>query len=276
MEIIENKLVKYNWITPNQLLKAKEEQQKTKKSLYAVLLKLGYLTEDDIFLFFAQESKIPYVRLSDYKLDEDLLKIYSEDVYRQRLFIPLFKIENTLYIAVANPLDTDLISTIETQTNFEVFPLFSSPTSIIEALDRFFGPDDRYFKVGELIVAPNKLKMVPLWRESQRLAVNIPIEVSPCDERVKLVSSSYISGTCIDISQSGKAIGVKTFIFLPPKVKVNLRFNFKNKIFETKAEIARINMGEGGYYFIGMKFLQPEDEIIKNILEEATKGLKKP
>jgi hypothetical protein len=269
VEKLEEKLVQTGWITPKQFIKAKQEQAKSKKTIFSSLIKLGYLTEEDIFLFFSQHSQIPLIKISDYQIDPELLNLFSEEKYREYLFVPLFKIENTLYIGMANPLDTELLDILKKNTELEIYPLFAPPSSILEVIDHFFGPDDRcYSSLNNLILAPQTLNLVPFWRESERISLKIPVEIKVMDERIKLNSSGYICGTGLDISRSGKAMGIETIIFLPSKVKINIRFPSEDPSYEAKAEIVRCNVGKKGKYFLGIRFIEIKEEIIRNILKE--------
>ena len=206
------------------------------------------------------------------ELKEELMNLFPEQIYREHLFIPLFKIDDSLYIAIANPLDTDLINTLSIQSNLDIHPLFSSPSAILEVINRFFGPDDKYFNIQDLIVSPQAIQRLPFWRESERVKVNLPIEFKPQDDRVLLVSSAYIPATCSDISMSGKAMGIKTFLFLPPQTELLIRFPSIDSQYQAKGEVVHCNMEERVRYFLGVKFLEMREDIIRKILEEG-KGL---
>lgn len=266
MDNLETKLLKESWVTANQFIKAKEDQKKIKKSIYSTLIRLGYLTEKDIYLFFAQHVHIPFVRLTDYKSNEQLIKLFSEELYREHLFVPLFTIDDILYVAMANPLDTELISLLGIQTKFDIFPLFSSPSSILEVINQFFGPDDKYFNLEDLIIAPQTLHMVPFLRESERVKVEVPIEFKIDDNRINLISEGYVSGTCTDISRSGKALGIRTLIFVPPRIKIILKFPSYDPSYLVQSEIAHCDIVENGQYLLGVELKAVKEDLVKSIL----------
>lgn len=268
MENLETRLLKDSWVSSNQFNKAKEEQEKTKKTMYSTLIKLGYLTEREIYLFFAHHSRVPFVRISDYKLDESLLGLFSEELYRDHLFVPLFTIEDTLYVAMSNPLDTDLTSMLGMQSKLDICPLFSNPTSILEVINKFFGPDDKYFNLEDLITAPQTLHMVPFLRESERVKIDVPVEFKIEENMINLISQEYISAVCTDISRSGKALGIKTLIFVPPRVKIILKFPPQYPSCLAKGEIAHCDIAEGGQYLLGIELTDAKDDLVKSILKE--------
>ncbi len=268
MKELEKRLVKEGWVTSAQLIKAKEEQKKKKKkSLFSVLVTLGYLSEEDIYLFFAQSAQIPFVRPGDYLSDEELFNLFSEDFYREHLFVPLFRIGNTLYIGTANPLDTEFMDTLRKHTNLDIFPLFASPSSILEAINRVFGPEKVYLQLEELVSFSPSLSILPLGRESERIVINTPVEFKVIDKRITLASSQYLKGTALNISQSGKGVGIRTFLFLPSGAKILLKFPSFDPNCELEAEITHCRM-EQGYYFLGVKFLQTRKDLLRYLLEE--------
>lgn len=269
MEKIETKLIKEGWINPNQLIKVKHEMSRTKKSLFATIIKYDFMTEEDVYTFFANETNVPFVRLADYKVDEEVLRLFPEQFCRENILIPLFRIENTFYICMATPLDTDLINTLEIKTNMEIAPLFGSPSEILKTLDKYCGPDDRYFNLENLIIPPQLLNMIPFWRESERISVNIPVEFKSDDKRVSLVSSSYISGTALDVSRSGRAMGIRTVIFVPPQTSILIKFPSYDPAYEIKSVAVRCAMERGGKYLMGVKFSDIKDDLIRHILKDA-------
>ena len=60
MEELEQKLIQDKWVTTEQLALAAQESKRIGKSIWVTLVRLGILSEEDIAIFFAQESGIPY------------------------------------------------------------------------------------------------------------------------------------------------------------------------------------------------------------------------
>lgn len=269
MEKLEEKLVRESWINPNQFIKARQEQAKLKKSIFSILIKLGYLSEEDIYLFFAQHSQIPLIKISDYQLSEELIKLFPEQLYREYFFIPLFRIENILYTGMANPFDTEFIDNLRMRINLDIYPLFASPSAILNAIDQFFGPDDRWFDNINNLADTHPTLNLPFWRESERIPIDLSIEFKPYDKRISLASSEYIPATASDISGSGKAMGMRTTVFIPSKIQILIRFPSKDPSYEAKAEVVHCSISKKSKYFLGVKFLEIKDELVKSILEEA-------
>ncbi len=262
---LEEKLLRQTHLTVEQLLKAKEEQKKTKKSLFSVLIKLGYLTEEDVYAFFAQQTQIPLIKLSDYEIDAQLISLFSEEFYRENLLLPVFKIENTLFIAMANPLNADLVKEVKMKTELEVSPLFCEPKSVLKKIDEIFGPEDSLFNLESFLMHFYFSSSTFIFcRESERTAVNIPVEIKINDKRVKLIFSDWISATVCDVSQSGKGMGIKIIVFVPPQINLLVKFSLKDSEHLVKAQVVRCRMIDKGGYFLGLRIL----EMDKNLREE--------
>ncbi len=272
MKELEAKIIKKLNLNPDQFLQIRAEQEKRKKTLFSTLIKLGLISEENLYIFFAQNFNTPYVRPLDYVLDEEIIELFPEEFYREHLFLPVFKVENSLYVCLANPLDAELINIIEMRVDFDICLLFSSPSLLEAAINKFFGLDDKNFYLNNLSVLSNKLNMLPFWRESQRLSINFPIEITVQDERVKLSCSSCFSALALDISFSGLALGVQANIFIPHGVKVLIKFIAQTSS-EIKGEIVRCNIEQNGTYFLGIKVIDIDEKFKNNILTTAKKSI---
>lgn len=276
MEDLELKLVEEKWITIHQLESAKQETSRCGKSLWAALVKLGYLSEEDIAVFFAQESNIAYIRFSDYKIRPEVLALLDENFCRQNLVLPLFKIKDVLFVACNNPLDTALIDRMNRLTGCNIELLVASMHSITAALDLYYGLEDKLFDLGKFIIKQGPLQGVSFWREAERLALNIPVSLKLEDGSCGLQYSSLIKGRSRDISSNGTAVGLEVFLFLPRGISVSLEFNPNQnlsgtgEIVKAKGEIVHSRMEKAQRYFLGIKFTEIEKEAYIKLLQLAT------
>ncbi|MFH0790619.1 MAG: PilZ domain-containing protein [Candidatus Omnitrophota bacterium] len=276
MEDLELKLVDEKWVTIHQLELAKQEAVKCGKSLWVALVKLGYIPEDDIAAFFAQESNISYVRFSDYKIQPEILALLDEDFCRQNSVIPLFKIKDVLFVVCNNPLDTVLMDRVTKLTGCSIELLAASTHSINAALNLYHGLEDRLFDFGKFIIKQVPLQGVSFWRESERLALNIPVSLKIEDSSCVLRYSSIIKGCSRDISSNGTAVGLEVFLFLPKGVNVSLEFNPNQnlsgpgEIIRAEGEIVHSRMEKAQRYFLGVKITEIEKESYIKLLQLAT------
>lgn len=260
MRGLEDKLIQAGWLTHQQLMSAKQEADRGKKSLWTTLIKLNFLSPEDLCVFFAQESGIPYVRIADYKINPDILALINDDFCRQNLIFPLFKVNSTLFVACANPLDTALIDSLAKLCGLEIEPLASPAYSILKALDFYYGPEDKIFEFEKFIATQPPLAGLPFWRESERLPLNIPVNINIGDTSLISPCSLPIHSHSRDISKNGTALGLEILLFLPRGLTIGLEFLPPDSpAIKTRGEVVYCRMEKGKKYFLGIKFTQIPD-----------------
>jgi type IV pilus assembly protein PilB len=105
------------------------------------LINSGFLTETQLIKFLESKLHTPFVNLDDYELDKKCLKYISFSDARRYKIIPLFKIENTLTVAMADPRDLFAIDKIMETAECEIDPVLSSEESILKKIDEYYKTD---------------------------------------------------------------------------------------------------------------------------------------
>src|SRR5574344_1740976 len=118
------------------------------------LINSGVLTEEVILKFLEEKLHIPYVDLNDYTLDKNCLKYVSYSDAKRYRIIPLFKIENTLTVAMADPLDLFAIDKVLESAECSIEPVISSEASIMEQIDEFYKANST---IGDIITDTNNI-----------------------------------------------------------------------------------------------------------------------
>ncbi|MDY6863940.1 MAG: GspE/PulE family protein [Thermodesulfobacteriota bacterium] len=85
---------------------------------------------------------IPHVDLESYLIDEKIIKMVPESLARRYQLIPLFKIGNTLTVAMADHQDIFALDEVRLNTGCEVEPVVSTDIQIKAAIDRYYGVSD--------------------------------------------------------------------------------------------------------------------------------------
>jgi len=118
-----------------------------------VLINSGAISEEMIIKFLESKLHIPSVNLEDYTLDVNCLKYVSFSDARKYKIIPLFKIEDTLTVAMADPLDLFAIDKIVETAECSIEPVISSETSILKKIEEYYKTD---ITVGEIFTSLEK------------------------------------------------------------------------------------------------------------------------
>ena len=99
-ELVRDGLVEYEVLDKAQKLASAEGV-----NIGQALISSGILDEGTLLKFLEKKLHIPYVNLDDYSLDTKCLKYINFSDARKYNVIPLFKIEDVLTVAMADPLD---------------------------------------------------------------------------------------------------------------------------------------------------------------------------
>jgi len=274
MTDLENRLVEKKMVSIGQFEHAQEEALKINRSVWAGLVMLGYLSEKDISRFFAGESGVPYVDIASYRISREILSLLDKNYCIQNFVIPLFKIKNRLFVACSNPFDTGLMGALAKMSGFIIAPLICDAHSIQGALDLYWGMDDKFFEAASFIVAPNRLRKISLWRESERLMLTMPVTVKPKDDSVLVQSASPIAGKACNISAKGNSAAISIPLFLPEGVKILVDFSAPQTSCGLTAlgEIVHSYMDSVEQYTLGIKFIEINDVAKAKLLQIAKEG----
>lgn len=137
---LEEILIEANLVTPSQLEEARQEAEKFGLSLEDALIKLGFVSEETIASKIAESLSLPYVKLSNYIIDSNVIKLVPEEIARKYKVIPLFMLEDTLTVAMANPRDIVALDEIRLKTKLKYIDVvMAGKTEIENAINQYYG-----------------------------------------------------------------------------------------------------------------------------------------
>lgn len=138
IEKLKYDLVRDNLISYEDLSYAEENSRKKEQNLAQIFIEEGFIPEDSLLKFIQDNLRIPYVNLEDYSLDEKCLGfVTAEDAQKYRI-LPLFKIENVLTVAMADPLDLFVINNLVKCIKCEIEPIICSERQILESVEKYY------------------------------------------------------------------------------------------------------------------------------------------
>ncbi|MGB9698210.1 MAG: GspE/PulE family protein [Thermodesulfobacteriota bacterium] len=132
-------LVSQGVITRDQLQRALEEQKRTGERLEQTIVRLQFAAEELVWQSMADYFSLPFIDLNTYQIDEKVIKIIPEEIVRRHNLMPLFKIGNTLTVAMANPLDIYALDEVRAKTGCDVEIALSTKEKIKRAIDQYYG-----------------------------------------------------------------------------------------------------------------------------------------
>lgn len=130
LDNIGQEMVKAGLISRDQLAVALETKKNLGGDLGSILIRKRFITEDQIADFLSKHLNIPSVSLKDYVIDPDVTKIVPVSIAQKYHFMPLSKVENTLTVAMANPMDVFAIDDIRTALKMSIQPVLASAVEV--------------------------------------------------------------------------------------------------------------------------------------------------
>ncbi len=149
LEKLKYDLVRAGLVPYETIEQAEEIANAQNINIGQALINSGVITEDEILKFLEAKLHIPYVNLDDYTLDPKCLKYISFSDAKKYRIIPLFKIEDTLTVAMADPLDLFAIDKVIESAECSIEPVISSEASIRKKIDDSYRKDE---SVGEIFI----------------------------------------------------------------------------------------------------------------------------
>lgn len=133
-------LVKKGIITREQLESAKAEAGRTGMPLERALEKLGYISEIDIAQAVADSLGVPFMDLTDYLVDPEVVKLIPEATAKKCQAVPLFKIGDSLTVAMSDPSDIEAIDELRVKSRMSsIDPVLSTSDMIQKVIDQYYG-----------------------------------------------------------------------------------------------------------------------------------------
>lgn len=125
-------------ITKQQLEKALEEQKAKGGLIGEVLVALGFLKEEDIAQALTAQYGFPYLPLTNYEINPEIIGLIPRRVACQYLAMPIDKIGNNLTVAMSNPLNVQAIEDVELLCNCNVQVFVSTSSDIKAAIEKYY------------------------------------------------------------------------------------------------------------------------------------------
>jgi type IV pilus assembly protein PilB len=132
-------LVKEKVITAEQLEEATKLQKESHSRLASALVKLGFLSDEDVTNFLSRQYGVPAINLSYFEIDPAVVKLIPFETAKRYQILPLSRVGASLTIAMVDPTNVFAMDDIKFMTGFNIEPVVASESSIIEGIDKAYG-----------------------------------------------------------------------------------------------------------------------------------------
>ena len=129
-------------ITHEDLLKAKEMTKQSGVGLLDALIEMGRVTPMDVSKALASQFGMDTINLAEYRVPDDVIALVPKHVARRYKIIPVYKHDNTLTVAISDPMDVDTVDSLRYILKTNVEPVVASKSDIEASLTRYYGSAD--------------------------------------------------------------------------------------------------------------------------------------
>jgi type IV pilus assembly protein PilB len=130
-------LLDKNLVTPEQLEICIEEKNKTGELLGKILVRKGFLKEEDLIKTLSEQLNIPYVELKNIKIDLAAVKKVPAKFALHYNIMPVKFEGNRLVVAFSDPLNS--LSDLRLFLGCDLSPVIATETGITEAIKEYYG-----------------------------------------------------------------------------------------------------------------------------------------
>jgi type IV pilus assembly protein PilB len=131
-------LLKEKRITPAQLQEALNYQKTNGGKLGLNLVKLGFVTDEEITSLLSKQYGVPSINLTQFEIDSAVIKLIPAETAQKYQIVPLSRAGATLTIAITDPTNVFAMDDIKFMTGYNVEPVVASETAVLEAIHRYY------------------------------------------------------------------------------------------------------------------------------------------
>ena len=138
-ERIADVLVEDGLLTTRQVEELLEQQKKGGTRLLKLILEKAYVSEQDMAVSMGRVLNTPPINLSRITIPVEIADLLPSELARNHKIVPVSRLENKLFVAMADPLNVLAIDDVRRITRLEVAPLIASEKAIIDKLNHLDG-----------------------------------------------------------------------------------------------------------------------------------------
>lgn len=131
-------LVDQGYITAKQLDEGLANQKSMKLPLGKALIKLGFIEETKLLDVLAAQLDLQHINLENFKFDQAITNLISEEMARSYKVIPLYETNGILTLAMVDPTNLRSLDHIKFKTGKDVEPVIGTEVEILSAIGRAY------------------------------------------------------------------------------------------------------------------------------------------
>jgi type IV pilus assembly protein PilB len=132
-------LVDLGFVTPDKVDELRAEAQSAQVGLVDLMLANKLIRQADVTQAKAAHFGAETVNLAEIKIEDDVIAMVPRHIARKYRVVPVYKHENSLTVAIADPSDLDTIDSLTHLLRAEIDLRVASDSDIEAALSKYYG-----------------------------------------------------------------------------------------------------------------------------------------
>ena len=136
-ERIADALVEDGLLSAGQIGELLEQQKREGSRLIKLIVDKSYVSEQDLAVSMGRVLNVPPINLARVSIPPEIVELLPRDTAHNYKIVPISRLENRLFIAMADPLNVLAIDDVKRITKLEISPLIASEKAIVDKLNAF-------------------------------------------------------------------------------------------------------------------------------------------
>ena len=133
-ERIADALVEDGLLGANQVEELLEQQKKEGARLVKLIVDKAYVSEQDLAVCMGRVLNVTPINLPRAFVPPDLVELFPRETMHTHRVVPISRLENRLFLAMADPLNVLALDDVKRITKLEITPLIASEKAIADKL----------------------------------------------------------------------------------------------------------------------------------------------
>ena len=134
-ERIADALVEDGLLSAGQVEELLEQQKKEGARLVKLIVDKAYVSEQDLAVCMGRVLNVPPINLARVNIPAEIAELLPRDTAHNHKVVPVSRLENKLFLAMADPLNVLALDDVKRITKLEITPLIASEKAIIDKLN---------------------------------------------------------------------------------------------------------------------------------------------
>jgi type IV pilus assembly protein PilB len=134
-ERIADALVEDGLLSAKQIEELLEQQKREGARLIKLVIDKAYVSEQDLAVSMGRVLNVPPINLPHINIPLEVVELLPRDTAHNHKVIPVSRLENKLFLAMADPLNVLAIDDVKRITHLEIAPLIASEKTIVDKLN---------------------------------------------------------------------------------------------------------------------------------------------